>query len=98
MEFGEDIGGLSDDERKAKLLLSLLRKYVPDVKHPFLDPSDLSYVVTTVKTHKLLLERGLAKQEVMDCWKKAVDSWDHRVRPLLAVHMVRQNCVFIIFQ
>lgn len=92
MVFGEDIGGLSDDERKAKLLLSLLRKYVPDVKHPFLDPSDLSYVVTTVKTHKLLLERSLAKQEVMDCWKKAVDSWDHRVQSLLAGHMPTDKC------
>ncbi|XP_073028338.1 uncharacterized protein [Primulina eburnea] len=92
MAFGEEIGGLSDDERKAKLILSLLRKYVPDVKHPFLDPSDLSYVVTTVKTHKLLLERGLAKQEVMDCWKKAVDSWDHRVRSLLAGDMPTDKC------
>ncbi|XP_073124685.1 uncharacterized protein [Henckelia pumila] len=92
MEFGEDIGGLSDDERKAKLLSSLLRKYVPDVNHPFPNPSDLSYVVMTVKTHKLLLERGLDKQEAMDCWKKAVDSWDNRVRSLLAGHMPTDKC------
>ncbi|XP_073312318.1 uncharacterized protein [Primulina huaijiensis] len=87
MVFGEGTGGLYDDELKPKLLLSLLRKYVPDDKHLFLHPSDLSYVVTTIKTHKLLLERGLGKQEVMDSWKKAVDSWDHRVRSLLAGHM-----------
>ncbi|KAK4385523.1 hypothetical protein Sango_2676300 [Sesamum angolense] len=72
--------GMYDVALKPKLLRSLLREYVPDEKHPFSNPSELLYVVSTVKTKKLLSEWAPQplEQDLVDAWKSAVDSWVHR--------------------
>ncbi|KAL7108030.1 hypothetical protein ACP275_06G090100 [Erythranthe tilingii] len=69
---------------KPKLLRSLLREYVPDEKHPFSNPSELSYIVSTVKTHKLLSEWSPQpmEQESVEAWKSTVDSWVKRLLTL----------------
>ncbi|KAK4431127.1 hypothetical protein Salat_0874800 [Sesamum alatum] len=76
--------GMYDVALKPKLLRSLLREYVPDEKHPFSNPSELLYVVSTVKTHKLLSEWAPLplEQDLVDAWKSAVDSWVHRLLTL----------------
>ncbi|KAL8551783.1 hypothetical protein ACS0TY_000736 [Phlomoides rotata] len=76
--------GMYDVALKPKLLRSLLREYVPDEKHPFSNPSELSYVVSTVKTHKLLSEwtPQPVEEDVVEAWKSAVDSWVNRLLTL----------------
>ncbi|XP_011076916.1 uncharacterized protein LOC105161048 [Sesamum indicum] len=76
--------GMYDVALKPKLLRSLLREYVPDEKHPFSNPSELLYVVSTVKTQKLLSEWAPLplEQDLVDAWKSAVDSWVHRLLTL----------------
>ncbi|XP_041992177.1 uncharacterized protein LOC121743062 [Salvia splendens] len=78
-----------DVAMKPKLLRSLLREYVPDEKHPFTNPSELSYVVSAVKTHKLLSERAPpeAQQDLVDAWKSAVDSWVNRLLALASSNL-----------
>ncbi|KAG8380636.1 hypothetical protein BUALT_Bualt06G0036400 [Buddleja alternifolia] len=79
----------SDVALKSKLLRSLLRDYVPDHKHAFTNPSELSYVVSTVKTHKLLSEWAPQplQQDLIDAWKSAVDSWVHRLLTLASSNL-----------
>ncbi|KAK6156280.1 hypothetical protein DH2020_010528 [Rehmannia glutinosa] len=81
--------GMYDVALKPKLLRSLLREYVPDERHPFSNPSELSYVVSTVKTHNLLSEWASqpVEQNVMDAWKSAVDSWVHRLLTLASSNL-----------
>ncbi|XP_047973151.1 uncharacterized protein LOC125215692 [Salvia hispanica] len=78
-----------DVAMKPKLLRSLLREYVPDEKHPFTNPSELSYVVSAVKTHKLLSERTPpeTQQDLVDAWKSAVDSWVNRLLALASSNL-----------
>ncbi|KAK6135923.1 hypothetical protein DH2020_030341 [Rehmannia glutinosa] len=82
--------GMYDVALKPKLLRSLLREYVPDERHPFSNPSELSYVVSTVKTHNLLSEWASqpVEQNVVDAWKSAVDSWVHRLLTLASSNLV----------
>ncbi|CAA0824299.1 Unknown protein [Striga hermonthica] len=81
--------GMCDVAMKPKLLRSLLREYVPDERHPFTNPSELSYVVSTVKTHKLLYEwvPQPVKQDLVEAWKSAVDSWVHRLLTLASSNL-----------
>ncbi|KAL2227672.1 UNVERIFIED_CONTAM: hypothetical protein Sindi_2125900 [Sesamum indicum] len=83
--------GMYDVALKPKLLRSLLREYVPDEKHPFSNPSELLYVVSTVKTQKLLSEWAPLplEQDLVDAWKSAVDSWVHRLLTLASSSLVR---------
>lgn len=83
--------GMYDDALKPKLLRSLLREYVPDDRNPFNNPSELSYVVYTIKTHKLLSEWSAQpmEQNSVDAWKLAVDSWVHRLLTLMSSNLVR---------
>lgn len=82
-----------DVAMKPKLLRSLLREYVPDEKHPFTNPSELSYVVSTVKTLKLLSESTPpeVQQDLVDAWKSAIDSWVNRLLVLASSNLVRRN-------
>ncbi|KAL0322146.1 UNVERIFIED_CONTAM: hypothetical protein Scaly_2511000 [Sesamum calycinum] len=81
--------GMYDVALKPKLLRSLLREYVPDEKHPFSNPSELLYVVSTVKTQKLLSEWAPQplEQDLVDAWKSAVDSWVHRLLTLASSNL-----------
>ncbi|KAL3838197.1 hypothetical protein ACJIZ3_022788 [Penstemon smallii] len=85
----DSIKGMYDVALKPKLLRSLLREYVPDDKHPFSNPSELSYVVSTVKAHKLLSEWSphTVEQDLIDGWKAVVDSWINRLLTLVSSNL-----------
>lgn len=89
--------GMYDVALKPKLLRSLLREYVPDEKHPFSNHSELSYVVSTIKTHKLLCEwtSQPVEQDLVDAWKSAVDSWVNRLLTLASSNLVIRNGIYI---
>ncbi|KAL6494296.1 hypothetical protein OROGR_031096 [Orobanche gracilis] len=81
--------GMYDVALKPKLLRSLLREYVPDERHTFSNPSEMSYVVATVKTHKLLSEWTTqpVEQDLVVAWKSAVDAWVHRLLTLASSNL-----------
>lgn len=80
---------MGDIRSNSKLLRSLLREYVPDEKHPFRNPSELSLVVSLIKTHKLLSESAQKSTDknLIDELKSAVDSWVNRVSTLASSNM-----------
>ncbi|CAN4114407.1 unnamed protein product [Withania somnifera] len=71
---------------KPRLLLSLLKEYVPDLKHQFRNPSVLSYVVSAIKTHQLLSESAPPESDenLIESWTAAFDSWINRVVALVS--------------
>ncbi|XP_059307740.1 uncharacterized protein LOC132059206 [Lycium ferocissimum] len=75
------IDNMYDVALKPRLLRSLLKEYVPDLKHQFRNPSVLSYVVSAIKTHQLLSESGQPEsdEKLIENWTAAVDSWINRV-------------------
>ncbi|KAL2539840.1 Armadillo-type fold [Abeliophyllum distichum] len=80
---------MDDVALKPKLLRLLLREYIPDEKHPFRNPSELLYVVFSIKTHKLLSEWSpqSTDQKLIVEWKSAVDYWVNRLLTLASSDM-----------
>ncbi|CAA3005199.1 proline-, glutamic acid- and leucine-rich 1 [Olea europaea subsp. europaea] len=78
-----------DDILKPKLLRLLLREYVPDERHPFRNSLELLFVVSSIKTHKLLSEWApkSTNKNLIDEWKSAVDSWVNRVFTIASSNM-----------
>ncbi|XP_015876389.2 uncharacterized protein LOC107413049 isoform X1 [Ziziphus jujuba] len=83
------IKDMYDIALKPRLLRTLIRDHVPNEKHPFGSPSELSMVVSAIKTHNLLSEyvREPTDQKVMDTWRAAVDSWVNRLLELVSSDM-----------
>ncbi|XP_075081002.1 uncharacterized protein LOC107790394 isoform X2 [Nicotiana tabacum] len=81
MAASDTIENMYDVALKPRLLSSLLKEYVPDLKHQFRNPSVLSYVVSAVKTHRLLSELAPPEsdQKLIENWTSTVDSWINRV-------------------
>ncbi|XP_019230825.1 PREDICTED: proline-, glutamic acid- and leucine-rich protein 1 isoform X2 [Nicotiana attenuata] len=81
MAASDTIENMYDVALKPRLLRSLLKEYVPDLKHQFRNPSVLSYVVSAVKTHRLLSELAPPEsdQKLIENWTSTVDSWINRV-------------------
>ncbi|KAI8031839.1 Proline-, glutamic acid- and leucine-rich protein 1 [Camellia lanceoleosa] len=78
----DHIRNMHDIALKPRLLRTLIREHMPDEKHPLKGPSELSHVVSMVKTHRLLSESLTADStdpKVVESWKAAVDSWVNRV-------------------
>ncbi|CAH9111484.1 unnamed protein product [Cuscuta europaea] len=80
----DHIQGMYDFALKPQLLRSLLNEYVPTERHPFRSPSDLSHVVSVVKTHRLLSESAPSSidQKIIENWKSVVDDWSKRFQNL----------------
>nr|XP_023881665.1 uncharacterized protein LOC111994038 [Quercus suber] len=78
-----------DADMKPRLLRTLIKERVPDDKHPFENPAELSTVVSLIKTHGLLSESfsKSTDQKLVDNWKSAVDSWVERVLVLVSNNM-----------
>ncbi|XP_030966472.1 uncharacterized protein LOC115987139 [Quercus lobata] len=78
-----------DVDMKPRLLRTLIKERVPDDKHPFENPAELSTVVSLIKTHGLLSESfsKSTDQKLVDNWKSAVDSWVERVLLLVSSNM-----------
>ena len=84
-----------DVDMKPRLLRTLIKERVPDDKHPFENPAELSTVVSLIKTHGLLSESfsKSTDQKLVDNWKSAVDSWVERVLLLVSSNMVLINTI-----
>ncbi|KAI3983442.1 hypothetical protein MKX01_038862 [Papaver californicum] len=94
MAVFEYFDNMYDIRLKPKLLRSLIKDYLPDEKHPIPSPSQLSYVVSTIKTHGLLSEclssnnnESVEQKKHMDKWKATVDSWVDRLLLLTSSKM-----------
>ncbi|CAL5322172.1 unnamed protein product [Camellia sinensis] len=86
----DHIRNMHDIALKPRLLRTLIREHMPDEKHPLKGPSELSHVVSMVKTHRLLSESLTADStdpKVVESWKAAVDSWVNRVLMLASSNM-----------
>ncbi|PQP95062.1 uncharacterized protein Pyn_17304 [Prunus yedoensis var. nudiflora] len=82
----DHIKDMYDVALKSRLLHTLIRDHVPDNKHPFGSPLDLSKVVYTIKTHNLLHEsvQDLTDQKLINNWRSAIDSWVNHLMELIA--------------
>ncbi|XP_026386237.1 proline-, glutamic acid- and leucine-rich protein 1-like [Papaver somniferum] len=93
MAVFEYFDNMYDIRLKPKLLRSLIKDYLPDEKQPIPSPSQLSYIVSTIKTHGLLSEcvssnnNEPVEQKHMDKWKTTVDSWVERLLLLTSSKM-----------
>ncbi|KAI3970796.1 hypothetical protein MKX01_024443 [Papaver californicum] len=94
MAVFEYFDNMYDIQLKPKLLRSLIKDYLLDEKHPISSPSQLSYVVSTIKTHGLLSEcrsgnnnESVGQKKHMDKWKATVDSWVDRLLLLTSSKM-----------
>lgn len=86
MAASDTIENMYDLALKPRLLRSLLKEYVPDLKHQFRNPSVLSYVVSAIKTHQLLSESASPEsdEKLIENWTATVDSWFNRVVALVS--------------
>ncbi|KEH18714.1 hypothetical protein MtrunA17_Chr8g0347521 [Medicago truncatula] len=71
---------------KPRLLNTLIRDNLPTVDHPFSNPSQLSNVVSLIKTHSLLSEDVTESMDPkqIKAWKSSVASWVDRVLLLIS--------------
>lgn len=86
----DHIQNMYDVAFKIRLLRKLVREHLPDEKHPFNGPLELSYVVSMVKMHQLLTESDTTNSsnpKLLDSWKAAVDAWVNRVLALASGNM-----------
>lgn len=86
----DHIRDLNDIALKPRLLRSLLKEHLPDETLPFRDPSQLSSIVSIVKTHKLLSEEipPSTDNKHVSAWKSAVDAWLDRILMLARTNLV----------
>lgn len=86
----DHINNMYDLALKPRLLRTLIRENVPDEKHSFRRPSELSRVVSMIKTHNLLAESYsvLTDPKQIDNWRAAVDAWVDRLLQLVSSDMV----------
>ncbi|CAK8565723.1 unnamed protein product [Lathyrus sativus] len=84
----DHFGDMYDVALKPRLLNTLISDYLPTVDHPFSNPSELSKVVSLIKTHSLLSEDVTDSMESKQgkAWKSSVTSWVDRVLLLLSSH------------
>ncbi|CAO2833000.1 unnamed protein product [Amaranthus hypochondriacus] len=85
----DHIRDLNDIALKPRLLRSLLKEHLPDETLPFRDPSQLSTIVSIVKTHKLLSEEipPSTDNKHVSAWKSAVDAWLDRILMLARTNL-----------
>ncbi|KAK4268227.1 hypothetical protein QN277_024913 [Acacia crassicarpa] len=77
MEAFSHVSDMYDVALKPRLLHTLIKDQLPDEKHPFLNPSKLSRVVSMIRIHHLLTESFTddMDQKQIGRWKSAVDKW-----------------------
>ncbi|CAL2265983.1 unnamed protein product [Prunus armeniaca] len=89
----DHIKDMYDVALKPRLLHTLIRDHVPDNKHPFGSPLDLSKVVYTIKTHNLLREsvQDLTFQKLINNWRSTIDSCVNHLMELI-VNDIPDKC------
>ncbi|KAF8390224.1 hypothetical protein HHK36_024749 [Tetracentron sinense] len=93
----EHFENMYDVRLKPRLLRSLIKDHLPDEKHPFSSPSELSNVVSTIKTHGLLsesFEESVDRKQI-DKWKSTVDAWVERLLLLASSKMPPSDSHFV---
>ncbi|KAI4354075.1 hypothetical protein L6164_002975 [Bauhinia variegata] len=87
----DHLSNMNDVALKPRLLRTILKEQVPDEKHPFSISSELSRVITIIRTHSLLSESFSEEKSVdpkqIGRWKSAVDSWVDRILALVSSNM-----------
>ncbi|KAK6933543.1 Pre-rRNA-processing protein RIX1, N-terminal [Dillenia turbinata] len=75
-----------DIKLKPRMLRSLMKQHIPDEKHPLQNPTELSTVVSLIKTHRLLSESfdESVNPTHVEEWKSAVDKWVDRLSTLVS--------------
>ncbi|XP_068641239.1 uncharacterized protein [Aristolochia californica] len=83
------VGNMYDIKLKPRLLKSLIKDCLPDEKHPFPSPSELSAAISSVKTHGLLSEvyGEQVDRKLVDSWKASIDAWVERLLSLASSKM-----------
>ncbi|KAL5724950.1 hypothetical protein ACHQM5_008150 [Ranunculus cassubicifolius] len=82
---------MHDVRFKPKRLISLTKEHLPDENGQSMNTSELTRVLSEVKTHGLLSESvgsSSVDQIVVDKWKSAVDSWIERLLLLMSSKMI----------
>ncbi|XP_061349893.1 uncharacterized protein LOC133295112 [Gastrolobium bilobum] len=89
MSAFDHFGNMYDVALKPRLLRTLVRDHLPDEKHPFSNPSEISRVVSLIKTHTLLSEsvKESMNPKQIEAWKSAVKSWVDHILILLSSNM-----------
>ncbi|KAF9591020.1 hypothetical protein IFM89_001230 [Coptis chinensis] len=95
MGLYEFYNNMYDIRLKPRLLRSLTKDNLPDENQPFPNPSTLSNIVETIKTHALLSEtigsdnnnNDSVDDKFFDKWKSAVDSWVEKLLLLISNKM-----------
>lgn len=88
------IKNMYDIRLKPRLLRSLIKDYLPEeYRHPTPNPHELSYLVDTLKTFRLLSEAfpDECSSEVVENWTAAVDEWIERLLVLVNCEMVNST-------
>ncbi|KAH1204680.1 hypothetical protein GmHk_16G045570 [Glycine max] len=85
----DHFGNMYDVAFKPRLLQTLIRDHLPDEKRPFSNPSELSKVVSLIKTHSLLSESfaDSTRPKLIEASKSALTSWLNRIYSLLSTTM-----------
>ncbi|KAL5160861.1 Proline-, glutamic acid- and leucine-rich protein 1 [Glycine soja] len=85
----DHFGNMYDVAFKPRLLQTLIRDHLPDEKRPFSNPSELSKVVSLIKTHSLLSESfaDSTRPKLIEAWKSALASWLNLIYSLLSTTM-----------
>ncbi|XP_072960593.1 uncharacterized protein [Typha angustifolia] len=91
MAASDFLGGINDIRLKPRLLRSLVRDRLPgaDEKHPFPNPSELSSILASIKTHGFLSEDipDPPNEKLAEAWRSAFDAWVDRVLSLVSSAM-----------
>ncbi|KAK6929074.1 Pre-rRNA-processing protein RIX1, N-terminal [Dillenia turbinata] len=75
-----------DIKLKPRILRTVMKQHIPDEKHPVQNPTELSTVLSLIKTHRLLSESfdKSANPAHAEEWKSAVDKWVDRLSTLVS--------------
>ena len=88
------IKNMYDIRLKPRLLRSLVKDYLPEeFRHPIPSPHELSYLVETLKTFRLLSEAfpEECSSDVVENWTAAVDEWIERLLILVTCENIRRK-------
>ncbi|KAJ6791869.1 proline-, glutamic acid- and leucine-rich protein 1 isoform X2 [Iris pallida] len=89
MTTSDYVNGMNDPRLRPRILRSVARDLLPDDKRPFPSSSELSLILSYVKTHGILTERHSqpSDRKLIDGWRSAVDEWVDRLLSLVSSNM-----------
>ncbi|KAJ0101543.1 hypothetical protein Patl1_05894 [Pistacia atlantica] len=93
MSVLDNLKNMYDVKLKPRMLRTLIREQFPDENHPGRLPSELTKLISLLRTHKLLSESfdDSVDKKLAESWKSAVDEWVHAVLSLVSSNMFQSN-------